>query len=385
MSNKVCMLSIGHSIKDDRIFFKEARSLAKAGYDVQLLFLVASDGFARDMSGKVLNPGKENQFQIEGIKVLTVKRSSSFIDKYFKKVFMASYQKELIQKGIELNADVYHCHEPESLYLGYKICEILKESKLVLDAHESWVRRGIKSTYIRNRIIPKLKYLISANQLTRGYLMNLNYRMKSEVIYNSAVFQHDVKSNLSNSTPFKIVHEGTLKFNRGLKLMLETIKKLKAKGFDFEWHFLGHVPKEESAYMDQFVKDNDLGNFLYLKGNLDYEDLPEALNGFDLGIVASTPESNNYLAGPANKLFNYVAAGFPVLALDIPETTRLVERYRVGKIIKKANLQNLMDGIIEAHANSKTYLENIRENQKEFLWDKEEKKLLKFYSDYLIS
>ena len=62
MSKKVCILSTGHFLQDDRIFFKEALSLQSAGYEVHMLFLVNSDGFARDMSGNILNPDGQHDF-----------------------------------------------------------------------------------------------------------------------------------------------------------------------------------------------------------------------------------------------------------------------------------------------------------------------------------
>ncbi len=384
MSRKVCMLSIGHSLKDDRIFFKEALSLQSAGYEVHMLFLVDSDGFARDMSGNILNPEGENVFYLNDIRVILVKRKSNVFDKYLNKVFLSSHQKEIIKTGIDLKADIYHCHEPESLYLGYKICKRNPKAKLVLDAHESWVKMGLKSGFVKKNIIPKLKYLISANQLTRGYLLNLNYRIKSEVIYNAAVFQNKVETK-SDSSTFKIVHEGTLKFNRGLKMMLESIKILKAKEIDFEWDFFGHVPSEELAFINQYQKTHQLDKFINLKGNLNYEDLPEALVGYNLGIIASTPESNNYLAGPPNKLYNYLAAGIPVLALDIPETSRIIRKYQVGKVLKSQSVENFVNEILNMERDRNLFMDNIRTNQNEFIWKNEEEKLLKFYGDYLIS
>ena len=84
-----------------------------------------------------------------------------------------------------------------------------------------------------------------------------------------------------------------------------------------------------------------------MKGNLKYEDLPIALERYNLGIIASTYESNNYLAGPPNKLFNYIAAGIPVLALDIPETSRIIQKYQVGKVLKTATIENFVNEILK--------------------------------------
>ena len=60
---RVCMIISLHSPKDDRIFFKEAVSLKKRGFEVSILCLTDENGQIKDMSGNVLN--LENQSKIE--------------------------------------------------------------------------------------------------------------------------------------------------------------------------------------------------------------------------------------------------------------------------------------------------------------------------------
>ena len=379
------MLTTSHCVKDDRIFFKESKSLLKAGYEVHLLAFTEEDGFGRDMQGKILNPDGLMEFNLEGIEIHLIKKSNSSISQTLQKVFKAEYQAEFVKKAKKIDADIYHAHEAESLLLAYKVCKNSNNKKLVLDAHESWIDRGKKSAYVLKKIIPKIHYLISANQITRGFLLCQNHLMKTEVIYNSAVFSHSENAAI-RSDDFRIIHEGTLKFNRGLKTLLEAILILSRKNLKFEVHFAGYIPEDETKYLNSFIISNALEKHVKILGNIKYEELPEHIKDYNLGLILSTNEVNNYLAGPANKLFNYLAAGIPVLSNDLPDSTSIIKKFDVGKINSISDSKTIADNIEDLILNPdivKKYSANINRYKSEFLWANDEAKLIQFYSDYL--
>ena len=70
---KVCMITSLHSPKDDRIFFKQAKSLQNNGFDVSILCLADDNGKFKDMSGNVLNAKNESQIEADGIKIICIK------------------------------------------------------------------------------------------------------------------------------------------------------------------------------------------------------------------------------------------------------------------------------------------------------------------------
>ncbi len=131
------------------------------------------------------------------------------------------------RKGIEINADVYHAHEPQSLYIAQEISSE-NGAKVIYDAHEPWINIPKKDALLRKVLLPKLEYLISANQVTRGDLLFHNHTLKTEVVYNCsspAVFPPAYDpSKLSDPI---IVHEGSMRFDRGLKEIIEVVRILK--------------------------------------------------------------------------------------------------------------------------------------------------------------
>ncbi len=91
---KVCILTSVHSLFDIRIFHKQAKTLAKAGYDVTLIVQHTRDEV------------------IEGIKVIALPKPKNRFHRMIGLVFRV-FRLALTQK-----ADVYHFHDPELLPVG---------------------------------------------------------------------------------------------------------------------------------------------------------------------------------------------------------------------------------------------------------------------------
>jgi hypothetical protein len=61
MARKVCVLTSAHPAFDVRIFHKECKSLARAGYDVTLIATAMENGFHEGIALKTL-PAWKNRF-----------------------------------------------------------------------------------------------------------------------------------------------------------------------------------------------------------------------------------------------------------------------------------------------------------------------------------
>ena len=112
MEKKVCHFTSVHNRYDTRIFFKECVSLAKNGYDVILL----------------VNDNDPDEI-VEGVKIVSTKMDI----KTRKQRFFDSHR-VLKKKLIELDADIYHFHDPDLLFIGRMLKKIGK--KVIFDSHE---------------------------------------------------------------------------------------------------------------------------------------------------------------------------------------------------------------------------------------------------------
>ncbi|MEM7163027.1 MAG: glycosyltransferase [Bacteroidota bacterium] len=384
MKKKICMLAVAHSAKDDRIFFKESLSLHNAGFEVINLIGTNPNGQILDMSGEVLNPNGEKEVFLEGIKTIGIAEEKGKTQSLLKKVFRGKYYQRFIQKGVEENAAVYHAHEPQSYWLALQIAK-QNGAKVVFDAHESWRTGSPKDMLIKRRQLRHLKYLIAANPLTVSHLKKFNPKIQSEVIYNASIIGQQA---FNESQEIVIVHEGSFPFNRGLKLMLTALKILKEKKLRFTLKIIGEFRGEEKIYFDEFVRHHSLDAFIQVTGWKKYEEMPAELKGASIGLILNTPTPNNIYGGPANKLFNYIANNLCVIAVDLPETKRIVEKYNCGTILNNRSPELLADTLIHYFQNKadlNTKRKAAYEAHKELSWKNEADKLIAFYHNSVLA
>jgi glycosyltransferase involved in cell wall biosynthesis len=415
---KVGMLTTGHSALDDRIFYKESMSLQRAGYEVTLLAPVNDEGFLVDMGSNNLVAG---ELTIQNIKIIGFAEKGSRFNKIhailqlITLVSMGNFKlgtepfANLIDKGTKLRADIYHCHEIWSIYAGIQIKKRLekegKKPKLIYDVHEYSPAVGSSSNMVYrlySRILRKIivhfekealgyvDYVITANLITRGYLLTLNRFIQTEVIYNCpvlSIFQETGSNKAYHKNKIIICHEGSLGFDRGLKLMIEVMRILKKRYDDkIELLIVGDVFGEERKYLKEKIEGYGLRDAVWCTGWLPYEKVGEAISQADIGIIFMEPTENNMLAGPPNKLFNYMRYGLPVISVDLPETSRIIKETQCGLVVKDRSVNSLaraLSALIEDEDKRHQLGENAKKAvYNQYSWEQMEKRLLRVYEEW---
>lgn len=108
---QICHVTSVHTAKDDRIFYRECISLLNAGYTVLEI--------APNVPDEVYNG-----IRIYGVQVPKNKWKRGFFSK-----------RTVYNKCVEINADIYHFHDPELIPVGVKLKK--KHNKcVVFDSHE---------------------------------------------------------------------------------------------------------------------------------------------------------------------------------------------------------------------------------------------------------
>ena len=376
------MLTSLHSAKDDRIFFKEALSLKNKGFDVSILCLADGNGFIKDMAGNVLNLGLESCIKSDGINIYCVQKEQGFLDKILHKIGKGKTWKNYIVKAEEIAADVYHAHEPQTAFIGMQI-QKNTNSKLIYDAHEPWIfSRSAKEWILKKICLPRLKNIITANHITEQSLLGEKSDLNTEVIYNCSpsFFVQHKKENKE----VIICHEGSLLFNRGLKLIIKALIILKKTHPNFRFRIIGDVFGEEKNFLENKIITNDLQNNIEITGWLSYNDVPKSIADCSIGLITNTNEKRNTLAGPPNKLFNYITMGLAIITVYLPATNTIINETTCGIILEKRNAQLLakaIQNLLENPAKRKQFQENaLHWEKKKFNWQSEEEKLFQFYN-----
>jgi len=395
MSKKVCMISLRHAALDDRIYYKEAKTLLNAGYEVYLLCRLW-DGAFTDMGGRPVGcPDENGIWEYDGITFHGISKRKGLLGKWRE-------YKDLVRVGLSLRADIYHCHETDiALSAAVKIKKTLGAStKLICDMHEfgsgSWkdiVKSGLKNIALHfftcgiKRAINCSDYVITANTIVRGRTLIFNRYKKVEILENApvlSIFKDGEKSKKKSDT-IVLCHEGAMGFARGLKEMVSLIE---SNAFRIKLRIIGTVAGKEKKWLEAKIKDNmSLSQRIHITGWLPYEEVGNAISGCDIGLIMFHPTVNNMLAGPPNKLYNYMRYGMPVVSVDLPETRAIINKYRCGIIVKEWNVDFVIQAIqyLIKHPDEAKAM-GVRGKEailNELSWEHQGEKLLKIYEELL--
>lgn len=88
---------------------------------------------------------------------------------------------------------------------------------------------------------------------------------------------------------------------------------------------------------EQLVAEHRLSDRVRFVDRLPYERMMDFTRNADLGLTLDKDSNLNYRFSLPNKLFDYLNAGIPVLATDLPEVAGIVRKYNAGLVIPTAD------------------------------------------------
>lgn len=114
---------------------------------------------------------------------------------------------------------------------------------------------------------------------------------------------------LSNN-PLKIIYVGYLRYAKGIDTLIEVIKRLEERRFNYQFHIVGDG--DMYCTLQQLIDDMKLGDHIYLDGHIDNQDrLLSLLRSSDLFFFPSLSE------GSPRVVIEAMSQGSPVLSTPV--------------------------------------------------------------------
>jgi glycosyltransferase involved in cell wall biosynthesis len=419
---KICMLTSGHSYIDNRVFYKEAHTLRDQGHEVFIVVPFDPGGYFLDPLSKpieALYPKKEfieDNIQIFGYEKTRREITGEHPDetrynvysdfaRYIRIDDMGDLELKLIKKGLEIDADIYHAHEISSAYAAVKIKQLKQKQgktvKVVYDVHEYYpdvysslvasqddYREKHKQMIINfdATILPYCDLVITVSEAIRGYLLQLYPKANIEVIKNVPKLRKETSKMVKNHFPI-VCYEGHVRFDRGLKELIEITKELKAVYPHFKMLLVGDtVHDKDKEYLIGNIEKYSLQDSLILTGWRTPDEAAEYLITCDIGIQCLRDLAKHHLTLP-NKIFNYMRAGLATISMDFTETRRVLWKENAGVTVKDLNPNSWVKAIRELIENKEqleTYKKNaIKAYETKYNWNIEGEKLARLYNDLM--
>jgi glycosyltransferase involved in cell wall biosynthesis len=137
--------------------------------------------------------------------------------------------------------------------------------------------------------------------------------------------------------------------------------------------------------LKELIQQNKLEDRVVLTGKVPHEVLRNYTSIADLGVTLDKPTNINYRLSLPNKIFDYIQAGVPVLASDLPEVAKIIRENNVGVIASAFEPQLLAQTIDSALSSSDyfTWKYNTIAAAQKLCWENEEEVLKSVYGNFL--
>ena len=147
--------------------------------------------------------------------------------------------------------------------------------------------------------------------------------------YNREHFQVE-DSDLKDPNIFKVVYTGSIRRVNNLGLLLDAAKRVT----DPRVRFLIWGDGDERPLLEQRVRDEKIGNVI-IKGKVEKKYIPYIVSQADLNFAHNTPSPLFRFGISFNKIFDYFAAGKPILT-DFPCAYNPVIQSNSGVAVENA-------------------------------------------------
>ncbi|RLE32985.1 glycosyltransferase family 1 protein, partial [Candidatus Acetothermia bacterium] len=258
----------------------------------------------------------------------------------------------------------------------------------------SWGRGVLSLTYvlIEKACLPFIDEIIIAED---SYIENYRGRKNIVAIRNYPIlsylkaypgtFSEGVKKT---DHSFKVTYVGGITRLRGALELVEALRTVKADGYQgVKLNLIGSVmPTDLKDELDGLIQKYSLERDLSIPGPVPHENIFEILVQSHIGIAALHPDPN-YVESLPVKLFEYMAAGLPVIASNFPLWKEIVEGNECGLTVDPLNPKEIAETIeylVKHPEERKRMGENGKRAVKEkYNWEQEAKKLLAVYERLL--
>ncbi len=380
---KKVVLIVSNPFTNDSRVFKEARAVAANGFETIVYAINKNNNL----------PEEEN---LRGFKIKRLQ-----IDTYDFRFKPHKLVTQFIPALIPLRAeqaDIYHANDLNTLLIAYLAC-FGRKSKLVYDSHEFWSDRSdaLVDEGILNRILHKFRLLQEkvlikkagavftvsdslSQALSRKYGINKPVVLKN-CPYLAPIPKGDKFTELKSQNRKIVLYQGYIAKFRGLA---ELIKSVVWYESNIRLIFLGDGPYKEGLI--KLIKNLNISDRVFVYPSVPLLELSEYTASADLGVAAYLDLSLSQHYTLPNKFFEYMHAGLPVAASDLPEMRKIVLEERVGEVCDISDpkdIARVVNSILSNEKKLKQMKNNAIRTTKKYNWEIESKKLLGTYKRIL--
>ncbi len=295
--------------------------------------------------------------------------------------------KRMIEVGLGQQANVYHSHDLNTLYVGSR-CKKKTGARLVYDSHELQTERNRMTKWWRRwaawnekKWLPYADAMIVAspswidiNRKKYGKVPNPSVSIINTPALEQIDHPQDLRGELDIPADAPILlYQGSIQENRGIEPAIDAITLL-PKAVLVVVGYGYHRPTLEAD-----VRKRGLTERVKFFGPIPNDELLAWTAAADIGLCNIVNSSLSYYTSLPNKLFEYIIAGIAVIGSDSPEIGRIVQEEGVGEIADPIDPEALAEATRTILSDLDKYRAATKPAAEKYNWAIEEQKLLDVY------
>lgn len=365
---RIIHLTSAHPRSDIRIYEKMCRSLASLGLDVHL---IVADGLGST--------------SCDGVEVHDVGKPRSRVHR------MVQTTRQLKRLALALQPDLIHLHDPELLPAGVSLAH--QGACVIFDSHED-VPKQLASKHYLPRLVRSplacgwaqierfaMRSLAGVVAATPSIHARLSrYSTRSEVVRNYPLLREFPPPRAMQSDRPTICYVGALTSARGLVELVEAVARCSTHPrLVLAGRFTEPGLRDRLRVLPGWKLVEELGQ-------CDRARITRVLEQSWIGLVTLHPTPNHIESLPT-KMYEYMAAGLPVIASDFPGWRSTVRDHHCGVLVDPTNADAIASAIdsLCADQSLRAYFgSNGRHAFEQSLnWEPELQRLVQFYEAVL--
>lgn len=363
---KKIICTVTTDLNSDRRMIRICTSLSENNYDVQLVGRVQK-------KSSVIIPQKFAQYRFK----LWFHEGKLFYLNYNVRLFFWL----LFQKFDALYAVDLDTLGACTLAIFVRKTFTKQKPKLIFDAHELYTdtpevfnRPFIRKIWlaVEKFGVPKTDVRFTVSATIAEELFN-RYGKKFDVVRNAQPLTssknnvEDLKERFERKT---LVYVGNLNIGRGLETAIEALPFLQ----EYNLVIIGDGVLMET--LKTLVLKLNVAQRAIFYGHKNPDDIPEILQRATFGLHISENIGRSYELSLANKFFDYIHAGLPIIFTEFIEYKTINTEFNIGVMIAKTDVQQLVKAILNFGNNFEAWkilVQNCVKAREVLNWECEEK------------
>lgn len=279
--------------------------------------------------------------------------------------------------------DIIHANDLDG-FIPAMLARKKTGAKVIYDSHEVYVendfmkrkpayRKALK--YIEGKLVRRCELMISVSHAAARYFEK-EYHIPRPMVITNCVSRVAQPSAAEKHRGFEVLNHGKFYPRRGFELMIPACELLKAYP-EIRMAARGFGMLEAQMKQSASLLENPEQFVLYPPVTVQ-ELIPMAAKAH-VGVAITEPQCLNFELSVSNRLFEYAAAGLPVIMSDIPEHRFLNEKYNFGIILSENTPEAFAEAVIRLYTDPALYAmlaANAGKLSDEVNWENEFDKLL---------